>query len=60
VGTALHELGHANQAARQPLQYKRDAAVERSPDGKIIPHDQRPVEKVADKYRDQALREVRP
>lgn len=58
VGTALHELGHADQAARQPLQYKRDA--ERLPNGKIIPHDKRPAEQVANKYRDQALKEVKP
>lgn len=60
IGVAVHELGHADQAARQPLGYKRDAAVERNAKGKIIEHDKRPAEVYANKYRDRALKEVNP
>jgi hypothetical protein len=58
VRYATHELGHADQAARTPLQYKHDAAHERAANGKLIPHDQRPAEIVADRYRDRAQKEI--
>ena len=56
VGTAIHELGHADQAARQPLQYKR--SPDRDASGKVIAHDKRPAEVYANKYRDAAAKEV--
>jgi RHS repeat-associated protein len=56
VGTALHELGHADQAVRQPLQYKRSPEYDAS--GRVIDHNKRPAEVYADKYRDAASKEV--
>ena len=58
VETAIHELGHADQAARTPLQYQRDNRNVYFPNGKLIPHDQRAVEKFASDYLARALREV--
>jgi len=46
---ALHELGHADQAARSPLQYRRDLRNIRDKKG-IIEHDRRPGEKYAISY----------
>lgn len=60
IGVAVHELGHANHAAGSPLDYKRKSEQVRDARGRIIDHDQRPAEKVANEYRDKALKEVRP
>jgi RHS repeat-associated protein len=59
VTTALHELGHADQAARNPLQYQRDSPTRR-PDGREISHDARPAEVYANKYQEKTTKEVRP
>ena len=60
IRTALHELGHADQAVRTPLQYLRDAKKTHKPDGTLIDHDARPGEIVANKYRNKAVKEVGP
>ena len=57
VKYALHELGHADQAARSPLQYRRDLRNIRDKKG-IIEHDRRPGEKYAISYEDRARKEV--
>jgi RHS repeat-associated protein len=58
VNTALHELGHADQAARTPLQYFRDSQSNFFPDGRLIPHDRRSTEQFANQYLSRALKEV--
>ena len=60
IGVAVHELGHADHAARSPLDYRRKSEQVRDAKGKIIDHGKRPAEKIANEYRDKAVREVRP
>jgi RHS repeat-associated protein len=60
IGVALHELGHADHAVRTPLDYKRKAEQVRDSRGRIIDHDKRPAEKIANEYGNKASREVRP
>jgi RHS repeat-associated protein len=60
IGVAVHELGHADHAARSPLDYRRKSEQVRDAKGKIIEHDKRPAEKIANEYRDKAVREVQP
>jgi RHS repeat-associated protein len=55
---ALHELGHADQAVRFPLQYRRNLRNIRDKEGKIIEHDRRPEESYAIRYEDRARKEV--
>ncbi|HAV41363.1 MAG TPA: hypothetical protein DCW97_03005 [Acidobacteria bacterium] len=55
---ALHELGHADQAVRFPLQYRRNLRNIRDKEGKIIEHDRRPGESYARRYEDRARKEV--
>ena len=50
---ALHELGHADSAAANPDRYLALGADDVvKPNGKLVPHDDRPLEKEADAYRD--------
>lgn len=52
--TAVHELGHAESAARDPQNYLVQGADDVvKPDGQPLPHDQRPLEAEANQYRDQ-------
>ena len=55
VQTALHELGHADQAARNPAKYYRYENVFRNPKGRLIPRNRRPVEVYANKYTNKIL-----
>jgi hypothetical protein len=57
--TALHELGHADQAARRPLEYKRQAEILNRPDGRPLKPAERPVERYADLYAKIAGKEIR-
>jgi hypothetical protein len=51
--TALHELGHAESAATNPDSYlARGADDVVKPNGQLLPHDDRPLEKEANDYRD--------
>jgi RHS repeat-associated protein len=59
VLTALHELGHADQAARNPLEYRRQARIKRNPDGTPMRHERRPAEIYAHNYQNRASREIR-
>jgi RHS repeat-associated protein len=59
VSTALHELGHADQAMRHTLDYKRQSPIVRRPNGSVIPHDDRPAEAYANDYRDRNLSNFR-
>ncbi|MBP8600438.1 MAG: RHS repeat-associated core domain-containing protein [Candidatus Saccharicenans sp.] len=52
VRHALHELGHADQAARSPLQYRRDLRNIRDKKGNILKHEDRPAEIYADQYKE--------
>ena len=45
--TARHELGHADQAARNPLEFLRQEEKGRK---LKLPYKERPVERYADKY----------
>ncbi len=50
---ALHELGHAESAAKDPnrhLELGADDVIR--PDGKLLEHDKRPLEEEANRYRD--------
>jgi RHS repeat-associated protein len=60
IGVAVHEVGHADHAVRRPLDYKRKSDQVRDARGRILDDGKRPAEKVANKYRDRALREIRP
>jgi len=51
--TALHELGHAESAASNPDSYlARGADDVIKPKGQLLPHDERPLEREANDYRD--------
>jgi len=52
VRHALHELGHADQAARSPLQYRRNLENIRDKKGNILKHEDRPAEIYADQYKE--------
>jgi hypothetical protein len=52
--TAVHEFGHAESAARDPKNYLVQGADDVvQPGGQALPHDQRPLEAEANRYRDQ-------
>jgi len=55
---ALHELGHADEAARSPLQYRRDLRNIRDKEGKIIKHEKRRAEIYADRYKERAYERI--
>ena len=58
IGIGLHELGHADAAARDPLRFRGLASpVNQMEKGKRQPHDKRQVEREANQYRDEALRD---
>jgi RHS repeat-associated protein len=57
ISVAIHELGHADHAVRNPLDFRRKSGQVLDAKGKIIDHDKRPVERVANEYRDKALKE---
>ncbi|MEO8189317.1 MAG: RHS repeat-associated core domain-containing protein [Acidobacteriota bacterium] len=52
--TAVHEAGHADSLARDPVSYLMRGAWDQDmgPDGKWLPHDDRPLEKEANQFRD--------
>jgi RHS repeat-associated protein len=60
VGVALHELGHADDAVRNPLAYFRSIlpANQLDPRGGRVPHDERGVERNAIGYATGAQREI--
>ena len=58
AATAPHELGHADQAARRPLDYKRQSEIKLSPQGRALVPAKRPVEDYANRYAKKALREL--
>jgi RHS repeat-associated protein len=52
---AVHELGHADSAARDPLGYLQKGANDMELDpktGQPLPHDDRPLEREANRYRE--------
>ena len=53
---AVHELGHAEDAASDAMEFERNTADDMTHDenGKALPHDDRPEEQKAIKYRDAA------
>ncbi len=54
---ALHELGHADSAAKDPnrfLELGADDVIR--PGGQLLEHDRRPLEEEANRYRDDANR----
>ncbi len=53
---AVHEMGHAGSAANDFLRYSQMNAADQTtgPDGKPLPHDDRPLEKEANQFRDRA------
>jgi hypothetical protein len=51
ISTALHELGHADSAARDPLGHLRLSLVPNQMQGKRLPHDLRRIEINAETYR---------
>lgn len=58
IGVALHELGHADLAARRPLEFYRLAAPENQMrDGRRQAHDDREIEQQANRRRDTGLRD---
>jgi RHS repeat-associated protein len=58
--TALHELGHADQAVRRPREAEREAPVKTTAKGEKIPWKDRPYEQSAERYREAAEREAKP
>lgn len=58
IGVALHELGHADTAARDPLRHLRlSIPINQMEKGKRQEHDKRQIERDANQYRDRALRD---
>jgi hypothetical protein len=58
IRTAIHEVGHADEAARRPLQHKRGSR-DRDEKGKPIPWEKRPAEISAESYRTKVEREIK-
>jgi len=58
---ALHELGHVEKAAADPVGYLQDGSddAETDAEGNPIPHDDRPLEQEADEYKKNANKEIR-
>ena len=57
IGVALHELGHADLAARNPLTFYRLASpLNQMERGRRQPHERRQIEREANQYRDRNLR----
>jgi len=61
IDVALHELGHADHAARDILDYMINGAedMETNPDGTPMAHDLRPVERVADEFKARATKQLK-
>lgn len=58
IGVALHELGHADTAARDPLRHLRlSIPINQIERGKRQVHDKRQIEQDANQYRDRVLRD---
>ncbi|MEW6364474.1 MAG: RHS repeat-associated core domain-containing protein, partial [Acidobacteriota bacterium] len=58
ISDALHEFGHGELAARDPLRfYRLSQAVNQMRDGVRQAHDEREIEQDANRYRDSALRD---
>jgi hypothetical protein len=58
IGVALHELGHADTAARDPLRHLRlSIPINQMEKGKRQEHGKRQIERDANQYGDRALRD---
>jgi hypothetical protein len=54
ANVAVHEVGHADSAANDFLRFSQQSADDENtgPDGKPLPHDDRPLEQEANQFRD--------